>query len=175
MKRIVIIGPESTGKSTLTQQLARHFNATGIDEYARTYLRDIDRRYVQQDLLAIGKGQTALEDAVAKNTNSKWLFCDTDLYVLKVWSESKYGTCDEWILQEIAQRKYDLYILTDIDMPWEDDPLREHPEPEMRQHFFDIYKDIVIQSGVPFVIVQGNEQERLKRAIQAILMLEIDM
>lgn len=172
MKRIVIIGPESTGKSTLTQQLAVHFNAIAIDEFARAYLSEIGRPYVQEDLLEIGKGQIALEDAAASSGNNKWLFFDTDLYVLKVWSESKYGTCDEWILQQIAERQYDFYILTDIDMPWQDDPLREHPEPEMRQHFFNIYKDIVIHSGLPFIIVRGNEQERLEKAVEAITVLK---
>lgn len=171
MKRIVIIGPESTGKSTLTQQLAAYFDTTGIDEYARAYLRDIDRPYVQADLSEIGKGQIRLEDAAAAIADKPWLFCDTDLNVLKVWSESKYGTCDEWILQQIAERRCDFYILTDIDMPWEDDPLREHPEPEMRQHFFDVYKDIVVQSGIPFLIVEGNEQQRLQKAVETITAL----
>jgi len=172
LKRIVIIGPESTGKSTLTQQLAAHFNAIAIDEFARAYLSEIKRPYVEEDLLEIGKGQIALEDAAtAIAPDAEWLFCDTDLYVLKVWSESKYGTCNEWILQQIAERRYNCYILTDIDMPWEDDPLREHPEPAMRRHFFDIYKDIVVHSGLPFVIVKGNEQERLQMAIKAIAAL----
>jgi NadR type nicotinamide-nucleotide adenylyltransferase len=171
LKRIVIIGPESTGKSTLTQQLASHFNAIGIDEYARQYLSEITRPYVQGDLLEIGKGQVRLEDAAAQTSGDALLFCDTDLYVLKVWSESKYGTCDEWILREIATRRYDFYILTDIDMPWQDDVLREHPEPEMRRHFFEIYKDIVVHSGAPFVIAKGNEQERLEIAIGGIMNL----
>lgn len=168
-KRIVIIGPESTGKSTLTKQLAAHFNTSYVDEYARTYLDKINRTYDQRDLLEIAKGQILLEDTAARSAANNWLFCDTDLQVLKVWSESKYGTCDEWILQQIACRKYDYYILTDIDMPWEDDPLREHPEPQMREYFFHIYKDIVLHSGVDFMIVKGDAQERLDRAVEGLL------
>jgi NadR type nicotinamide-nucleotide adenylyltransferase len=171
IRRIVVTGPESTGKSTLTQQLARHFNTGHVAEYARTYLENIDRPYVLADLAAIAKGQIATEDQTASTLAKGLLFCDTDLYVLKVWSESKYGTCDESILQEIAIRKYDCYILTDIDMPWEDDPLREHPMPEMRAHFFNVYKDIVVNAGLPFIIVKGDEKQRLETAVEALNVL----
>lgn len=171
LKRIVIIGPESTGKSTLATQLAAHFKTVWVPEYARTYLEEIDRPYNVSDLLEIAKGQISLEDRLANVAKNEMLFCDTDLYVLKVWSESKYGTCHEFILENIAARKYDLYILTDIDMPWADDPLREHPEPEMRQHFFDVYKDIVLNAGVPFVLVSGDEISRLKQAIVTVVEL----
>lgn len=113
-------------------------------------------------------GQIEKEEHSAQNARNGWLFCDTDLHVIKVWSESRFGTCDEKILQAIAVRSYDFYILTDIDMPWEDDPLREHPAPEMREHFFNIYKDIVLHSGTPFIIVKGNEEERLQAAVKAL-------
>lgn len=171
LKRIVIIGPESTGKSTLTKQLAGHFDTAHVEEYAREYLHGIGRPYTQPDLLEIAKGQILLEDTAAKHAANNLLFCDTDLHVLKVWSESKYGTCDEWILQQIARRRYDFYILTDIDMPWEDDPLREHPQPEMRAHFFHIYKDIVLHSGVGFMIVKGDARERLHQAVERLISL----
>lgn len=168
LKRVVIIGPESTGKSTLTVQLAAHFQATAVAEFARVYLENMNRPYLQQDLVEMALGQIKTEDDAAQNSKNNWLFCDTDLHVIKVWSESKYNTCDETVLQLIAGRKYDFYILTDIDMPWQNDPLREHPEPEMRQYFFNIYKDIVLNTGLPFVIVKGNEEERLNRAIEAL-------
>jgi len=170
-RRIVIIGPESTGKSTLTQQLAAYFGATGVPEFARTYLEHIGRAYEPEDLTAIAYGQLELEEQ-AMARGGEWIFCDTDLYVVKVWSESRYGTCDEAILRVIAERRYDFYLLTDIDMPWEDDPLREHPAPEMRRYFFNIYKDIVAHSGVPFAIVKGNEVRRLETAIKALEALQ---
>ena len=152
----------------MTQQLARYFNTAFVEEYARPYLESINRPYLNTDLLAIAKEQILREDAAAQNPGNAVLFCDTDLQVIKVWSESKYGICDEWVLQQIAIRPYDFYILTDIDMPWSDDPLREHPEPEMRQHFFNIYKDIVSNSGIPFIIVTGHEADRLKMAAGAV-------
>jgi NadR type nicotinamide-nucleotide adenylyltransferase len=168
IKRVVIIGPESTGKSTLTRQLAAHFGTGYADEYAREYLEHLGRAYTQEDMLLIAKGQLLQEDKTIAGAQNGIVFLDTDLHVIKVWSESKYGTCDEEILKQIAVRHYDLYILTHIDMPWQEDPLREHPEPEMREHFFNIYNDIVQESSTPFVVVNGNEEERLQAAIKAV-------
>lgn len=168
LKRIVIIGPESTGKSTLTRQLATGFGTSFADEYARSYLENIVRPYEQEDLQCIADGQIALEEQAIVQAKNGLVFFDTDLYVVKVWSEDKYGTCTETILRSIATRRYDLYILTGIDMPWQDDPLREHPQPEMRQYFYHIYHDIVQQSGVPFIEVRGAAQTRLDIASQAI-------
>lgn len=167
IKRVVIIGPESTGKSTLTRQLAAHFGTGYADEYAREYLENLGRVYTQDDMLLIAWGQLQQEDKAVAAAQNGIVFLDTDLHVVKVWSESKYGTCEEEILKQIAVRHYDLYILTHIDMPWQEDPLREHPEPEMRAHFFNIYNDIVQESNVPFVMVNGNEEERLQAAIKA--------
>lgn len=168
IRRVVITGPESTGKSTLTRQLAAHFSTGYADEYAREYLENLGRAYTQEDMLPIARGQLHLEEQTVAAAKNGIAFLDTDLQVVKVWSESKYGTCDEEILRQIAVRRYDLYILTHIDMPWQEDPLREHPEPEMREHFFNIYADIVLESNVPFAVVRGNEEERLQAAIAAV-------
>lgn len=167
IKKVVVIGPESTGKSTLSQALAKELGTVWVPEFARSYLEQLPQPYTEDDLLAIAKGQVASEDALAAKANNI-LICDTDLYVLKVWSEHKYGRCDKWILEEIARRKYDLYLLTYIDVIWEDDPLREHGGLEMRHYFYEVYKDIVQQSGVNWAAIQGNETERLQQALQAI-------
>lgn len=168
VKRIVIIGPESTGKSTLTRQLATYYSTSYADEYARLYLESLGRPYNQRDLELMAAGQLELEYRALTEARGGLVFFDTDLYVIKVWSEDKYGTCAESILRQIACRPYDLYLLADIDMPWEDDPLREHGMPEERQYFFNIYYDIVQQSGVAFALVQGNEEERLRQAIAVV-------
>jgi nicotinamide riboside kinase len=101
------------------------------------------------------------------------LICDTDLHVLKVWSEYTYQRCDSFILQEIEQRKYDLYILTSPDFPWQPDPLREHPETNLRHYFFELYCDLIATKMIPYVVVRGNEQERLSQAIAFIERLAV--
>jgi NadR type nicotinamide-nucleotide adenylyltransferase len=167
IKKIVVIGPESTGKSTLSEGLANSLHTVWVPEYARGYLEGLGRDYNETDLLAIAKGQLATEDEQAIKAN-EYLICDTDLYVVKVWSEAKYGYCHKDILEEIAQRKYDLYLLTYIDVLWTDDPLREHPEPHEREYFYKQYAEIVQNSGVPWVDVHGNEQQRLEQSLNAI-------
>jgi NadR type nicotinamide-nucleotide adenylyltransferase len=166
LKKIVVIGPESTGKSTLSKALAKQLNTVWVPEYARTYLEQLEHEYQYEDLLTIAKGQIATEDELAQKAD-KYLICDTDLYVIKVWSEHKYGKTDAFILETIAQREYDAYILCDIDMPWDEDPLREHPEPQMRRYFYYMYLDIIVESGKPFIIVRGSEKERLAQALAA--------
>lgn len=167
LKKIAIIGPESTGKSTLSEQLANHYKTRWVPEYAREYINQLERPYEEADLLKIAEGQLQSEHMEEKAADDL-LFCDTDLYVIKVWSEHKFHTCNPWILQQIAIRKYDLYLLTDIDLPWQNDPQREHPEPRMREYFYKIYLDIVIHSGVPFTNIRGNYTTRWHKAVAAI-------
>lgn len=165
--RIAIIGPESTGKSTLTRQLADYYGAPWVPEYARGYLEALGRPYREPDLLSIARGQLEAEDRQAA-TASGVLFCDTDLYVIKVWSEHSYGRCDPWILRQIAARKYDFYLLTCIDLPWTEDPQREHPEPRMRAYFYRQYLDIVLHAGTPWAVVRGTGDTRLQTALEAV-------
>ena len=162
-----MIGPESTGKSTLSAALAAALRTVWVREYAVEYLEGLGRAYEEADLLAIAKGQLATEDALIAQAN-KYLICDTDLNVLKVWSEHKYRRCDKWILEQIAARRYDLYLLTAPDIPWAYHPQREHPDAEMRKYFYNVYKDIVAESGVPWIAVSGSEEERLAAALRLI-------
>lgn len=166
-KRILILGPESTGKSTLAEDLATYFGEPWVPEFAREYLEKIDRPYHFEDLVEIGKGQVLLEDELAKKAK-KFLFCDTDLRVIHIWSEHRFGKTDPWVLEEIQRRTYELILLTDIDLPWEPDPLREHPELEMRQYFFEKYQKLAEQSGIPFLTISGDRETRLKTALEAV-------
>lgn len=163
----MVIGSESTGKSTLSNALANALNTTWVPEYAREYLEKLSRPYNENDLPEMAKGQIQLEDSLISKAN-RFLICDTNLYVHKVWSEHSYGYCHKCILEQIAVRQYDFYLLTNIDMPWEDDPLREHGETYWRNYFYNQYKDIVINSGVQWAEVKGNEEQRLKTALHAI-------
>lgn len=163
IKKIVIIGPESTGKSTLTRGLAEKFGEPWVEEYAREYLENLGRAYNYDDLLKIAQGQIALEEQKLKAA-AKLLFCDTDLHVIRVWSDHKFNTTHPWILKQIKERAYDLYFLTAIDIPWQEDPLREHPDPEMRKYFFNIYHQLLTASKTPFFLISGNPKERLEQA-----------
>ena len=165
LKKIAIIGPESTGKSTLSEDLANHFNTLWVPEYARQYLENLGREYEEADLLEIAKGQVALERRLESEANG-FLVCDTTLVVIKVWSEHKYGRCHPWILTRLEQMKYDYFLLTDIDLPWEPDPLREHPE--MRQYFFEQYHQYLETNTFSYKCISGTRSKRLKLAVKAI-------
>lgn len=165
--KIVVIGPESTGKSTLSKSLAEYFNCPWVPEYARGYIERLEGKYCYDDLLEIAKGQIREEEKSIKKAENL-LICDTDLHVIKVWSQHKFGKIHPWVEQQISKRKYDLYLLTDIDIPWQNDPQREHPEPEKRKKFFEIYRKVVIDSGIPYKIISGSVEERLDKSIEFI-------
>lgn len=171
MKKVAVIGPESTGKSTLCAKLAAKYGVPWVAEYARGYLNGLGRAYHQSDLLAIARGQLGAEDQAAAGSDAPFLVCDTDLYVIKVWSEHKYESCDPWILRQIAARRYDLYLVTDIDLPWQSDPQREHPEPKMREYFLRVYQDIALASSVPWALITGDAASRLGLAEGALARL----
>jgi NadR type nicotinamide-nucleotide adenylyltransferase len=181
VKKIVIIGPESTGKSTLCELLAQHYDAVWCPEFAREYLLTNGTDYDYDDLLNIAKGQLALEDEYSLMAMNKWkmkpkviehsqplLFVDTDMYVMKVWCEFVFGNCHQFILDEIIARKTDLYLLCNTDLPWVKDELREYPDHDTREQLYHIYKDILINQTVPWVNIHGENDERVQLAIQAI-------
>lgn len=163
--KVCVIGPECTGKTDLSQFLAQNYKTSWVQEYARAYLNKLGRAYDQIDLLKISHGQLRMEDEWVYEAK-KLLICDTNLIVIKVWSEHKYGNCDPDILKKIAERKYDLYLLTNIDIPWADDPQREHPD--KREYFWNLYKKEVANTGVPFVEISGDREARRQKAIAAI-------
>ena len=165
IKKVVILGPECTGKSELSEYLAKEFNTLWVKEYARTYINDLARPYVAADLPVIANGQLASEDALLPRSN-KVLICDTNLYVIKIWSIFKYGFCDPEILKSIASRKYDLYLLTYIDIPWMPDPQREHPD--QREILFDLYLQEMKNQLVSFVVIEGTREQRRKLATDSV-------
>lgn len=160
--KIAITGPESTGKSRLAMELAEYYKTVFVPEFAREYIDRLGRPYDQEDILIIAKGQISEEERWIKQAD-RMLFCDTELIVTKIWSEVKYGFCDPWILKKIEENKYDLFLLCDIDLPWEADPQREHPH--MREKLFTLYYDELKGRGVPFKVVSGAGRERLMNAI----------
>jgi NadR type nicotinamide-nucleotide adenylyltransferase len=168
MKRIVVIGPESTGKSTLCSQLADHYDTAWCPEYAREYLVANGKAYDYEDLLAISKGQLALEDQVGSKARNDRYFIDTNMYVMQVWCEFVFGKCHQLIIDEIVKRRYDLYLLCNIDLPWQPDPLREYPDEKPRQELYLMYRELMINQSAPWVEISGNYEARFAKAVEAV-------
>ena len=186
--KVAVIGPESTGKSTLCELLAQHYNTQWCPEFAREFLLTHGTDYSYDDLLYIAKGQLAMEDEYTQSLvgspesgvnsyvqdselqtpNSKLLFIDTEMYVMKVWCEFVFGKCHRWVLDQIIERKYDLYLLCNTDLPWVKDELREYPDLKTRDQLYHIYKDIMINQSTPWVDISGDYDERLQKAIKAV-------
>jgi NadR type nicotinamide-nucleotide adenylyltransferase len=167
VKKIVVLGPESTGKSTLCAELAKHYNTSWCPEYARQFLNENGTKYSYEDLLTIAKGQLAEEDAHVENA-SDLLIIDTDMYVMKVWCEYVFNNCHPFILEQINSRKYDVYLLCDIDLPWTADEMREYPNEEPRRELFTIYKELLINQNTPWGIVRGTGDARTQNAVALI-------
>ncbi|QXP56948.1 ATP-binding protein [Cellulophaga sp. HaHa_2_95] len=168
--KIVLFGPESTGKTTLSGQLARYYNSVWVPEYAREYLQDKwneeKKTCEPKDLLPIAAGQMKLENKLAKKAN-KVLICDTDLLETKVYSEAYYiGHCDPVLDKYALQNTYDLYFLTYIDVPWEEDDLRD--KPLEREKMFQYFKDTLDRYNRKYIILKGDKATRLRTAIEHI-------
>lgn len=163
IRRISITGPESTGKTILAGQLASAYNTVFVPEYARAYLHSLDRPYNFDDLLIIAREQYNLEQNMMANAN-RYLFCDTDFIVLKIWSLVKFGRCSSWIMDKAKHHIYDLYLLTYIDLPWESDPQRE--DPHQRDMLFELYKNELDNLHVNYYIIEGHGESRLDNAIK---------
>ena len=160
-----MIGPESTGKTTLADFLAEYFNTLWVPEFARTYLDQLGRPYEESDLLEIAKGQVRTEDEQAKQARGL-LICDTDLIVIKVWGKHNYGRSHPWILDQMKRRKYDLYLLTYPDIPWVGDPQRENPE--LGEYFYGVFKKELTTLGGKFEEIKGPREARQDNAVKAV-------
>jgi nicotinamide riboside kinase len=159
----------------LCEGLASHFGTDWVPEYAREYLLRHGKNYRYEDLLTIAKGQLAAEDQRADELQKHWrgngepiLFIDTDMYVMKVWGEFVFGRCEAWILDQVADRQYDAYLLCRTDLPWTADELREYPDEGPREQLFHIYRDCMINQSTPWREIGGCKEERLRMAIAAV-------
>ncbi|MCD8412681.1 AAA family ATPase [Tenacibaculum finnmarkense] len=168
--KVVLFGPESTGKTTLSGQLARHYNTVWTPEFAREYLQDKwnnERKICEQkDIIPIAEGQIKLENELSKKAD-KVLICDTDLLETKVYSEEYYGGFVDANLDEAAiKNTYDIYFLTYIDTPWEADDLRD--KPGERLEMFTAFENTLIKYKRPYVLLKGDKETRLKKAVEII-------
>ncbi|WP_422089552.1 AAA family ATPase [Tenacibaculum ovolyticum] len=168
--KVVLFGPESTGKTTLSGQLARHYNTVWAPEFAREYLQDKwnnERKICeQQDIIPIAEGQIKLENDLAKKAD-KVLICDTDLLETKVYSEEYYGGFVDPKLDKAAiENSYDIYFLTYIDTPWEADDLRD--KPGERLEMFTAFENTLKKYNRPYILLKGDKETRLKKAVEII-------
>jgi NadR type nicotinamide-nucleotide adenylyltransferase len=165
IKKIAIVGPESTGKSTLTKLLAKHYNTLWVAEFARYYCAALTAPCTMQDEINMFHGQVALEESVLAMTEKDFIFCDTTFLTVKIWSDEMLGGTPRIVLDALKERTYDLYLLLDIDLPWEEDPLRDFPH--MREHFMNIWYKELHDLSANYVLIGGIEN-RFQNAVAAI-------
>lgn len=158
--RIAIVGAESSGKTTLCRDLAEHYAADWLPEYAREYFAHNDSPgYDIDDVVRIGAEQLLRE----QQHSAPLLFCDSNLLINRIWAEERFGFCPEWIAEHYRPQDYLLHLLPTPDIPWEPDPLRENPHD--RQRLFERYHLALTESGCRFVVVSGSRQERVQQAV----------
>ncbi|MES2446224.1 MAG: ATP-binding protein [Bacteroidota bacterium] len=165
IKKIAIVGPESTGKSTMSIALAKHYNVPWVPEYARYYCEALTLDCTLQDEINMFHGQVALEESILATAETDFIICDTTFATVKIWSDEFFGETPQIVLDGLKNRPYDFYILLAIDLPWQDDPLRDFPH--KREHFMQVWHDELKALHANYVVVGGIET-RLQNAIKAI-------
>lgn len=167
IKKIAIVGPESSGKTDLSGMLSKHFKAPMVEEYARDFLIQRNGVYTQKDLTEIAIGQVKLEEKALKEADNL-IICDTNLLVIKIWSLFKYKTCPEEIERRWNESSYDLQLLLRPDLIYQDDPLRENPSIEDRELLFQEYENELKAKKANYAIIEGKGKERINNALKEI-------
>ncbi len=163
--KIAVVGPESTGKSTISAQLADHYQTVWVPEFAREYCEKLTQPCTWEDEINMFRGQLQLENKLASKAN-RILICDTTFITVKIWSDHMFGQSPPEVLEKLPAHSYDFYLLMNIDLPWEDDPLRDFPH--MREHFMEVWHKELNALHARYTLISGSDQERLRNAIQAI-------
>jgi NadR type nicotinamide-nucleotide adenylyltransferase len=165
IKKIAIVGPESTGKSTMSAYLAEHYHTVWVPEYAREYCEKLTDAPTWQDEINMFHGQVALEKELLPKANGI-LICDTTFITVKIWSDEIFGKAPQEVLDELPHHIYDLYLLLNIDLPWQDDPLRDFPH--MREHFMDVWHKELNSLNANYIVISGTGQDRYDSAVEAV-------
>ena len=163
--KIAVVGPESTGKSTMSAFLADHYHTIWVPEYARGYCEKLTEPPTWQDEINMFYGQIALEAEMLPLAN-KILICDTMFITVKIWSDEMFGRSPQEVLDELPRHPYDLYLLLNIDLPWEDDPLRDFPN--MREHFMQVWQKELNDLKANYIVISGTGPERYESAVDAV-------
>ncbi|MEY3678994.1 MAG: hypothetical protein RI924_1135 [Bacteroidota bacterium] len=165
IKKIAIVGPESTGKSTISPMLAEHYNTVWVPEYAREYCENLTEPCSWEDEIKMFRGQLELEKSLLPKAN-QILICDTTFITVKIWSEQMFGKAPQEVIDELPKHPYDFYLLMDIDLPWEDDPLRDFPN--LREHFMEVWHRELKTLNANYTVISGQSKERFQNAVNAI-------
>ena len=163
IKRIVILGPESTGKTALCKKLSEYFSTIWVPEYAREYVENLNRPYNYNDLVKISEKQIK-EFNNNFNDANKFIFFDTYLIITKVWFQVVYHKYPSWLDNEIKKSKIDLFLLCNTDIEWEPDVARENPD--NREELFNIYKNELEKYNFNYKIISGISEERFEKAVK---------
>lgn len=164
MKKVAIIGPESSGKSVLTNFLAEDFNGIAIEEMAREYLEKNGSEYTLEDVEKIAKLQW---EAIQKHRESQnWVFCDTELLVIELWTQEVFETSIPWVKEQLHKQPFDYFLLCKPDLPWSPDPLRETPDLKTRERYFYWFEEQLLKYSYKYSVIKGEDREM--KAIQAL-------
>ena len=163
--KIAIVGPESTGKSTISEQLALHYNTVWVPEYAREYCQNLVAACTLQDEINMFNGQLELEEQMAPFAN-RLLICDTTFITVKIWSDHMFGQTPQEVIDKLSHHTYDFYLLMNIDLPWQEDPLRDFPH--MREHFLKVWHTELKALNANYSMVSGTQNERFLNAVKEI-------
>lgn len=163
--KIAVVGPESTGKSTMSAWLADHYHTIWVPEFARSYCESLTADCTWKDEVNMFHGQLALEEEMLPKAN-RILICDTTFITIKIWSDAMFGSAPQEVLDELQHHRYDLYLLLDIDMPWQDDPLRNFPN--QRGHFMQVWHDELKAINANYQVISGTGPQRFQKAVFAI-------
>lgn len=166
--KIAVVGPESTGKSKVSEYLAKVYGTICVPEYSREYCRNLNRAYTLQDELNIFYGQVAVERSLVPLAPNRLLICDTTFLTVKVWCDYLFGDTPDEVKRALKNYPYDFYLLMDIDLPWEDDPLRDFPEPEQRQYFLQVWKNELEALKANYQLISGLGEDRFLNAQKAV-------
>ena len=164
--KIAIVGPESTGKSTIAEALATAYDTVCVPEYSRYYCEGLNREYTLQDELNIFYGQLAVEKSLVPLARHGLIFCDTMFLTVKIWCDHLFGHTPQPVLNAVQVADYDLYLLMDLDLPWQDDPLRDFPN--LRGHFMQVWHDELKAVGANYEVISGLGDDRLQNAMKAV-------
>jgi len=164
--KIAVVGPESTGKSTMSAFLANHYHTVWVPEYARAYCEQLTEPPTWQDEINMFHGQVALEKEMLPLAKNNILICDTTFITVKIWSDEIFGKTPGVVLDALPHQHYNLYLLLDINLPWQDDPLRDFPH--KREYFMQVWHDELKALNANYVVISGTGQDRYEHAIKVI-------